>query len=274
MTHDFICPLCGEAFTRDEKTLRCTRGHSFDLAKQGYVNLLPGGRLPGHEHGDNREMIRARRDFLSSGYYRPLSDAVNAVFAELVPQGGCVLDCGCGEGYYSASLAAFLAPKCVDVLATDISKDAVSYAARRGGIRCAVANSFRLPLPDGAFYGILSLCTPVAKAEFARVLRPAGYLVAVFPAPRHLWALKSAVYDAPYENAPALDISPYFEIVRQDTVRFSLHMEDAAAIRSLFSMTPYAYHTGQAERERLEALEELDDEASFVLSLCRRTQQA
>ncbi len=274
MTHDFICPLCGAAFERKEKNLRCSHGHSFDLARQGYVNLLPGGRLPGHEHGDNRAMIRARRDFLCAGYYRPLSDAVNAVFAEITPPGGCILDCGCGEGYYSAALAESLAAKGVDVLATDISRDAVSYAARRGGIRCAVANSFRLPLPDGACDAILSLCTPVAKAEFARVLCPGGYLVAVFPAQRHLWALKSAVYNAPYENVPAFDISPYFEIVRQDTVCFALHISGAAGIQSLFSMTPYAYHTGPAERARLEALEQLDDEASFILSLCRCTTQA
>ncbi len=274
MTHDFVCPLCGSPFARDEKTLRCDAGHSFDLAKQGYVNLLPGGRLPGHMHGDNREMIRARRDFLNAGHYQPLSDALNVLFAQLVPDGGCILDCGCGEGYYSARLWEALASKTVDVLATDISRDAVSYAARRGGIRCAVANSFHLPLADGACDAVLSLCTPIAAAEFARVLRPGGWLVAVFPAARHLWALKSAVYTSPYENEPTLDVGSWFTVARQDTVRFALHIEGTSGIRSLFSMTPYAYHTGAAERVRMEALERLDDEAAFVVSLCRSAAEA
>ncbi len=98
MTHDFICPVCGSAFERKEKTLRCAQGHSFDIAKQGYVNLLPTGRIAGHEHGDNKEMIRARRDFLSSGYYAPLARRLSELFDEALPDNGCILDCGCGGG--------------------------------------------------------------------------------------------------------------------------------------------------------------------------------
>ncbi len=274
MTHDFICPLCGAPFIRGEKTVRCSQGHSFDLARQGYINLLPAGRIAGRIHGDNREMIRARRDFLTAGYYKPLSEAINMVFREITPRGGCILDCGCGEGYYSEGLAEFLSTQNVDVLATDISKDAISYAARRHRIRCAVANSFHLPLADGTCDAILSLCTPIAAAEFARVLRPNGHLIAVFPAARHLWALKSMVYRDPYENTPTLNIDPYFILLRQDTVRFALHIADGKGIRNLFSMTPYAYHTTATEWTRLESIQQLDDEAAFILSVCRRREEA
>lgn len=270
MTHDFICPVCASPFVRSEKTLRCAQGHSFDIAKQGYVNLLPSGRIAGHDHGDNREMIRARRDFLNAGHYAPLASRLSEIFGEITPSGGCILDCGCGEGYYSAYIAAALASREIDVLATDISRDAVSYAARRGEIRCAVANSFHLPLKDRSMHAVLSLCAPIAPQEFSRVLTPSGALVAVIPAERHLWAMKSAVYENPYENRPEATLDGLFTIESQEILRFDVHLESTKEIRDLFSMTPYAYHTNVEDRARLEKLESLYDTAEFMILVCRK----
>jgi len=270
ITHDFICPKCGSAFTRTEKTLACPQGHSYDIAKQGYVNLLPGGRLPGHIHGDNREMIRARRDFLSAGHYRPLADALSARFSELVPDGGCILDCGCGEGYYSACIADALSARNIDVLATDISKDAVSYAARHGNIRCAVANSFRLPIRTASCDAVLCICTPIAASEFSRILKPGGILLAVFPDVRHLWEMKCAVYETPYENVPSVNVSPKFIVSETQKIRFPVHIETPQQIKNLFSMTPYAYNSNASDLMRLDALEMLDDHAEFVIFVCRK----
>ena len=270
MTHDFVCPVCGSAFLRTEKTLRCPQGHSFDIAKQGYVNLLPSGRIAGHEHGDNKEMIRARRDFLSSGYYAPLAERLSVLFDKILPDGACILDCGCGEGYYSSLIAQKLAARGIDVLATDISRDAVSYAARRGNIHCAVANSFHLPIKDRSIQGILSLCAPIAAQEFSRILSPDGVFLAVIPAERHLWTLKSAVYETPYENRPEAALNGYFRIREQEILRFPIAVRRKEHIHALFAMTPYAYHTSVGDRERLDRLETLEDTAEFAILTCEK----
>ncbi len=167
-------------------------------------------------------------------------------------------------------IAQRLASRGIDVLATDISRDAVSCAARREGIRCAVANSFHLPLKDRSVQGILSLCAPIAAQEFARILSPGGVFVAVIPAQRHLWALKSAVYASPYENRPEAALDGCFQIKNQEILRFPVSIQSSEHIRALFAMTPYAYHTNAADRQRLESLETLDDTAEFAILTCQK----
>lgn len=271
MTHDFICPLCAADFIRDAKTLRCENGHSFDIAKQGYVNLLPGGRLPGHVHGDNREMVQSRHSFLNDGHYMPLAQTLAELFKEYVCEGGCILDCGCGEGFYSSYIAEALKDRNIDVLATDISRDAVGYAAKRGNIRCAVANTFRLPIKNDSCDAVLSLCAPISGEEFSRVIKQGGYILAVIPDSKHLWSLKKAVYETPYENEPELPALPDFDVVRRYNVKFPVHLVDAQQIRALFTMTPYAYNSNREDQARLMALESLDDEAEFTVFICKKS---
>ncbi|MBV9230780.1 MAG: rRNA (guanine-N1)-methyltransferase, partial [Chloroflexi bacterium] len=132
-THLLACPVCGAQFGSADKTLRCANGHSFDIAREGYVNLLLK-KLP----GDSKEMLVARRNFLERGCYRPLSDAINElVYGCLREQQGAsdeaetanILDAGCGEGYYVGRLQHYLSTQQVPVscwsIGIDISKEAV-----------------------------------------------------------------------------------------------------------------------------------------------------
>ena len=77
----FICPVCGEKLEISGKSYICTKRHTFDMAKSGYVNLLPTNNS-GTVHGDNKLMLRARREFLEKGYYKPLCDAVCKVVSK------------------------------------------------------------------------------------------------------------------------------------------------------------------------------------------------
>ena len=94
-----ICPVCGNGLVLAEHVYRCCAGHCFDEAKSGYVNLLPPAGT-GH-HGDDRLMVRARTAFLNKGYYSPLREAAAEMSSRFCPDGGVIIDAGCGEGYYT-----------------------------------------------------------------------------------------------------------------------------------------------------------------------------
>ena len=98
----YICPVCGNALEKREKQYICANSHSFDIARQGYVNLLRTNRSKDKRHGDDKRMVAARTAFLDAGYYAPLRDAIAAAATEYTSGDAGVLDAGCGEGYYTA----------------------------------------------------------------------------------------------------------------------------------------------------------------------------
>ena len=126
----FICPVCKENLTELEKLYRCENGHCFDKSKFGYVNLLQSQKSSAKRHGDDRMMVRARRDFLDSGAYAFLRDALCDVCHNFLPDSVKVLDAGCGEGYYSEGIKAFC-KKSIDIYGVDISKDALEFLGKR-----------------------------------------------------------------------------------------------------------------------------------------------
>lgn len=48
------CPVCGSFMQHRGRCWSCTKGHSFDMAKSGYVNLLPANR----KHAKIPEIMR------------------------------------------------------------------------------------------------------------------------------------------------------------------------------------------------------------------------
>ena len=124
---ELICPICGNELHKEEKTCRCPSGHSFDIARQGYVNLLTVQQKHSLNPGDTREQVLSRRAFLEAGYYAPIAGALIDTAKELGASGP-ILDVGCGEGYYSSRLAGALGGELVGL---DISKEAVRCAAAK-----------------------------------------------------------------------------------------------------------------------------------------------
>ena len=266
----FDCPICGEPLTWEARICRCARGHTYDRASQGYVNLLRPNRQGNRDPGDNREMVHGRTQFLDSGGYQPLSDALNRTV--LTQTAGAarprVLDLGCGEGYYAARLAqAFCREgRELDLGGVDLSKAAVRHAAGRcKSGRFAVASLFALPVGDGGVDLCYNVFSPLAPQEFARILSPQGRFVAAYPAARHLFGLKQVLYDAPYENPEKTFVLPGFAIRSRERLTFPLALEGQPLIHSLFLMTPYYYRTPAEGARRLEALDRLETEADFWL---------
>lgn len=199
----FLCPICRRALRREEGRYLCPKGHSYDIAAAGYVHLLPANQKHSRLPGDDKQMAAARNRFLGGGWYLPLQEAIARTALDLVPEGGVFFDSGCGEGYYTAGVKTALdaAGRNAAACGIDISKFSLRWAAKRDrSIEFAVASAYHLPLADQSVDFLLNCFSPLARSEFRRVLKPGGAFLYVVPAPRHLWELKQAVYDTPYEN--------------------------------------------------------------------------
>ena len=269
----FRCPLCAAPLEREAGTYRCGGGHSFDVAREGYVHLLPPNQKHAALPGDDRDMVLARREFLSKGYYQPLLNTICNQTLLLSGEAPVLLDAGCGEGWYTAGIDGALrrAGRRPRIAGTDISKFALRTAARRlKGAEFAVASSYRLPLADGSADVLLNCFSPLALEEFWRVLKPGGWFLYVVPGPRHLWELKEILYDKPYPNEEKetpYEGFRYREIVPVEEV---LRLESRGDIQNLFRMTPYFWKTPRAGAERLAALERLSLRASFRIHIFER----
>ena len=270
----FCCPVCGELLKEEGKSLYCPRRHCFDKAKSGYVKLLPANKMNSKAPGDNKLMVDGRSAFLNRGYYEPLKSALCRIAAaEMNRAGGqgILLDAGCGEGYYTAGMAELLGENAV-ILGVDISKIALNTAAKRTAkASFAVASVFDLPVADGSCQVLTEVFAPFCREEFYRVLRPGGSMILAIPARDHLWELKRAVYESPYEN----EVKPYeiegFSLTGREEVRDVIRLENSEDIRNLFTMTPYYYKTSREDTERLMALRELTTAIAFEILTYRKS---
>ncbi|HEV2874379.1 MAG TPA: methyltransferase domain-containing protein [Thermoleophilaceae bacterium] len=182
--HLLACPHCAGSLSRSQASVACPNGHSFDVARSGYLSLLPGDAQLGS--ADTAEMVAAREAFLAGGHYQPLVEAlVEAAERAPVPP-GCVLDLGAGPGWYLARVLDRLSGR--TGVALDLSKHALRRAARAhpriAAVACDVWRS--LPVRDSVGALALSVFAPRNGAETARVLRPGGALLVVTPTERHL----------------------------------------------------------------------------------------
>ncbi|RUO63664.1 putative RNA methyltransferase [Pseudidiomarina insulisalsae] len=253
------CPLDGQPLTLADKTWRCSNGHSFDVAKQGYVNLLPVQNKRSKDPGDSKAMVQARADFLASGFYQPLA----VQLAELVLRGKprTLLDAGCGEGYYLRHLmaAAERAGQELEVAALDISKWAVLAAAKqeKRATWMAASNS-QMPIAAQSIDALLCVFGFPASSEFQRVLKPGARLIMVDPASEHLSELKQIIYTEvkakPYQLPVPADA---WELASEQRVTFSVQLPSNQAICELLTMTPHLYRASSEGRARAEALQEL-----------------
>ncbi len=269
---DFACPKCkGALVLLGTNTKRCALGHSFDRARAGYYNLLLGAG--GGAHGDNAEMVEARRDFLSRGYYAPLAGRLAELVLMHTAAGACVLDAGCGEGYYTDAVERRLRAEhgCSNVLAFDISRDAVRYCRRRNAeISLAVATAYDMPVSDASVDTLINVFSPLALDEVVRALKSGGIFIMVYPAEEHLFSLKALIYDTPYKNEPHSAELSGFELLSDELLGYDMHLDGEDAVHSLFMMTPYAYRTSASGRARISGVGSLTVEARFKITVYKK----
>lgn len=262
-----ICPKCKEPLKAVEKSLVCPNRHCYDVAKEGYVNLL-SSQKSGSLIGDNREMALSRRDFLNKGYFSALAEALTVELKNCGCGSPCVLDICCGEGYYSS----YLKESCSgDFLGFDISKEMVRLAAKRkSGVDYFVANMTDIPLADNSVDFAIHLFAPFYENEFYRVLKKGGTLISVTPGKEHLLSLKRVLYDTPYLNDEAPPNAEKLTLIEQKKVFAEIELQSQSDIQSLFKMTPYYYHTSDENKKRLEGKDKLKTETDFTLNVFKK----
>lgn len=249
-----VCTVrnCRQPLARQATRYVCANGHSFDVARSGYVNLLQPQDRRSRQPGDTAEAVAARRRFYERG--DPLVDAIVRAF----PVRGALLDVGCGEGSH---LDAFRRAHGVEAWGVDISVPAIDLAARTFR-ECSfvVANADRfLPFADGSFEAIASITARMNAAEMQRVLRPDGALLVVVPGAEDLVELREAVQGERVERhrveRTVAEFAPRFALERRETLRRRARL-DRAAMLEVMSSSYRGLRT--RERERLEMLDTAD----------------
>ncbi|MBJ9706489.1 putative RNA methyltransferase [Acinetobacter baumannii] len=266
-TQNLMCPVCRQRLELVSKTWRCEQGHSYDIAKQGYVNL----HVVQHKHsknpGDTPESVDARRAFLQGGYYQPLQQAVVHLLKQLKAK--TVLDIGCGEGYYTSAMQQVV-EQCIGV---DIAKTAVQRAAKLNDkVTWVVGTGATLPVIDQSMDVCTSLFSPIPQTEILRVLKDDGYLIVVTPATNHLYAMREALFEQVNPHTPQKfveQLQDLFELKEQQVIDAPLVL-DQQALKNLIAMTPYAYKASPERRMQLEQKAHLQVTASFQIYLFQK----
>ncbi len=278
------CPICHQFLQRDGGGLVCPAGHSFDLAREGYVNLLPTRKRLAATVGDSAEMLQARRRFFAEGLYAPLAARVAALAQETLAgyaqttglaTAVTVLDCGCGEGYYTGQvqqqLAAAGGPVCAFGL--DVAKTAVKMAAKKyPGIQFVAADiNGRVPFADQSVHLLLNIFAPRNPPEFARLC--AGSLLMVIPTPHHLQTLRQSfgllAIESDKHNKIQAQFQPTFHQILAETITLPLLLNQQQ-IQDLVQMTPNARHLTPPQEHQLTQTTHLETQAQFQLLLFKR----
>lgn len=263
----YLCPICQQALIVENKSFRCANNHSFDQAKEGYVNLLPVQHKHSKDPGDNKEMVNARRNFLESGHYQPLRDRLIELKNQYIPT-GIILDAGCGEGYYTS---AHNTDK-HQVYGVDIAKTAVKIAAKKyKQCNFSVGSIAQLPFADGFFDWLFSIYAPIKTEEFSRLLKNEGYLLTVTPGAKHLWELKELIYQTPnYHNVEKQQLDD-FELLVEENLNYEMNFEHGEQALTLLAMTPFAFKSSAQLTNSLKQASNFICQADFMVRIYKKT---
>lgn len=264
--HPLICPICKLPLQQIDRGLKCAQNHAFDIAREGYVNLLPSRKKLAATVGDNAEMLQARRRFLDAGHYAKLSQAINQQVEVLIKsangqkQQTVILDAGCGEGYYLGQLQTYLqsgtGSHCC-LLGMDVSKTAVRYAAKkyRNG-RFFVANiNTLIPVADQSVNILLNIFAPRNPAEFKRVLGENGRLLIIIPQPNHIQTIRERFdllqIETDKQESVINRLAPLFKLSHITAIEDSISLTQQS-LTDLIQMTPNAHHLTAADWAKLD----------------------
>ena len=237
MTHLLRCPLCGGAFSRKDNSLMCEKRHTYDIARQGYVNFVPGQK----EMFYKKELFESRAKVFGAGVYAPVIEKLSeAIGRHVLAEKPVLLDAGCGEGYYTKAVCP---GREMTRIGFDLSKDAVKLAAR--GPKTAMffaADLKNIPMQDGSVHVLLDIFTPANYAEFARVLAPNGLVMKLAPRSGYLKELRTLAGDRlRHQEYDGGDVERYvhekMNVSAQEAITYTLPVTQETAYH-LARMTP------------------------------------
>lgn len=266
--HNLACPIDGKKLEQRERQFLCENGHTFDIARLGYVNLLPVQHKRSKQPGDSKAMVLARTQFLDSEIYQPVANKLSEiVIAQLTEDNEiCLLDAGCGEGYYFDYLFNKLSDikksKHLSFIGLDISKDAIIQATKRNKQICWVVGTNRRPPVENKSVDIILCLFGFPSVEgFNKILKPGGKIILVYPAVGHLKELREIIYpevkNTDNSNSPMTEISG-FSLLSNESLQFKEKITSNEQVNHLLVMTPHFYRASKEGRQAACNLHELD----------------
>ncbi len=268
----YICPICQNPLIQHlpSKGYYCKNKHHFDLAKEGYLNLLPAQHKKSKEPGDSRAMMRARRNFLEAGFYQPMAKALASIIDNHRPETTPmhILDVGCGEGYYSRQIEEHSQhSEHLDLHGIDIAKNAIFAAAKKqANAHFIVASSKSMPYADQYFDLLFRVYAPSNDREISRLLKTNGLLLIVTPGPRHLWQLKEFIYKEVKEHSVDTPLPEDFEQIESQRISYTIQPDQEQRM-ALLHMTPFAWRAKGDVQNKIQRSTGLEIEADFILTL-------
>ncbi|WP_419810611.1 putative RNA methyltransferase [Bacterioplanoides sp.] len=281
-----ICPVCQAPLSSDDhKHWRCTNNHSFDRARQGYLNLLLAHKKRSKAPGDDAEMVAARQRLLDSGVYQPISDLLNNAVQQASASNPIqqhdfmqLCDVGCGEGYYTERLTQSLSTNNINnrCYGVDISKEAVKSAARRGKqsgidnnqLEWLVASGAELPFQPQSLDIITCLFTRLMPEGFQKVLKSSGTVFTINTGLTHLREMREILYPEVKDSCfnPTRVMEQHeFTCVDEQPLSYSIQLTSSQQIHDLLLMTPHVWKATAEARQRLLALDSLTVTIDVVL---------
>lgn len=272
------CPICQNPLTHHQNRLSCENNHSFDKAKQGYVNLHLVQHKRSKNPGDTPKSLNARRRFLANNHYKPLADNIVELLQNLAILSPIVLDIGCGEGYYTHAMADFVKSNAGQIIGMDIAKSAIALASKADKaqkITWAVATASRLPIVSHSVDICTSFFSPTPCDEIWRVLKPTGYLIVATANARHLYEMRSALFDTVICHNPdkLIDSLSDFELIQKIETDSVLQL-DNQSLDDLITMTPYSYKAKPVNIQALLSKNHFETTASFCVLVFKPKQKS
>ncbi|MBI9099848.1 MAG: 23S rRNA (guanine(745)-N(1))-methyltransferase [Spirochaetaceae bacterium] len=267
---NFICPHCKSSLRLQNRSLICENRHCFDLAKEGYVNLLPVNWKKTKDPGDNSKMMMARRAFLESGHYEPLADKLAEIIKKIHEnERATLLDLGCGEGYYAAYIKE--QNRAINMLGLDISKTAIRYASKKyKDISFSVASAFQIPISDNELDIVLRIYAPSSDSELQRVIKKGGYLITVTPGERHLYQLRDIIYREVRKHREEAKELKLFQLEEKIKLTYSLDIQDLPTIQNLLEMTPFGWKISEEDKDGLYKMGQWHIDCDFNIEVYKR----
>ncbi len=293
---NLACPIDGKSLQQTDKQYVCENGHTFDIARQGYVNLLPVQHKRSKQPGDSKAMVLARTNFLNTGIYRPVAKKLAETVSALIindksindkninHKDHCILDAGCGEGYYFDYIFNALKNETgvgeLSFIGLDISKDAIIQATKRNKqISWIVGTNRQPPVEEESVDVILCLFGFMNVDGFYKILKSGGKVIVVDPGIEHLKELREIIYPeiknpqqlATQHLSSAQTKNNGFSLINSETLLYKVHIDNNAQINNLLLMTPHFYRASKAGREVACHLQQLDLTIDVVFSVLEKT---
>ncbi|MCK5003022.1 MAG: methyltransferase domain-containing protein [Gammaproteobacteria bacterium] len=263
---NLACPIDKLELLKEQRHYQCANGHSFDIAKQGYVNLLPVQHKKSKNPGDSKAMVQARTRFLDTGFYKPIADLLSDIIFQQLDndKDNCIFDAGCGEGYYLQHVInaaqAINSESHLSFIGMDISKPAVLAASKRSQqASWIVGTNSQPPFLDESIDLIFCVFGFHSFDGFKKILKPKSRLILVEPGEKHLQELREIIYAAPpgeKTESKSNDHNDY-TLIDTKTLEFKIQLTNNSQILDLLNMTPHLYRANSEGKTSIESMDSL-----------------